>query len=82
MNKYAPLHRYLPRAQSGSELRMSFAEIERILGEPLPASAHNHRAWWSNQRTGPRPHAEAWMAAGWQVSAVNLGAQRVTFRRR
>jgi hypothetical protein len=80
MNKYAPLYRYLA-AHPGREVRMSFGELERILGEGLPESARHHRAWWGNQRTGPRPHAEAWMAAGWKVDAVNLGAESVSFRR-
>jgi hypothetical protein len=65
MNKYAPRYRYLA-AQQGREVRLSFRELERLLGD---------------QRTGPRPHAQAWMAAGWRVDAVNLGAESVRFRR-
>jgi hypothetical protein len=80
MNKYSPLYRYLA-AQPGREIRLTFGELERILGDALPTSARHHRAWWGNQRTGPRPHAQAWLAAGWKVQAVDLGGESVRFRR-
>lgn len=80
MSKYAPLGRYLA-AQPSSEVRLTFAEIERILGDTLPRSAHHHRAWWANERNGPHPHARIWMGAGWRVASVNLTAEKVTFAR-
>jgi hypothetical protein len=51
---------------------MSFAEIAALLGEPLPRSALEHRAWWSNQTdTSNRPQAAAWVEAGFKVSEVH-----------
>lgn len=75
---YQPLGDHL-RAVDGSLVVLSFAEIERILGRSLPASARKHRAWWSNERSGSHSHARAWMVAGWHVAAVDFHAGRVEF---
>lgn len=45
--KYDPLSQHLRSLNSRSEARMSFADMERLVGT-LPASARNHRGWWSN----------------------------------
>ncbi len=76
--KYEPLSRYLENAQDIEAL--SFAEIERILGAPLPASARKHEAWWSNN---PRGHvnAQAWLAAGYRTERVDLRGEAVVFRK-
>jgi hypothetical protein len=60
---------------------LSLAQIERILGRPLPASARRHRAWWSNERSGTHTHARAWMDNGWRVDAVDFPSGTVRFRR-
>src|SRR6266516_3238533 len=46
MGKYSALCDYL-RAQTRSEVPMTFAQIERVIGAKLPKS-HKYRAWWSN----------------------------------
>jgi len=46
MSKYAPLKDFLV-AQNADRVPMSFAEIERVLSLPLPASKQ-YPAWWSN----------------------------------
>lgn len=33
---------------------LTFSEIERILGAPLPESAVTHRPWWANQKAPKR----------------------------
>src|SRR5205807_161474 len=51
--------------------------IEDLLGGSLPASAKQHRAWWSND-----PHhvqACSWLEAGWRVATVNMTEGVVTF---
>ncbi len=64
--KYAPLYRRLS-ARTRSHGRVSFAEIEAILGFELPASARLYRPWWSNQkrgaghRTTPGKAVELWI---------------------
>lgn len=80
MGKYAALYRYL-QDQPGDEVSLSFQQVESIIGDTLPASAHNHRAWWAN--TSGRSHVEAreWLAAGWKVKEVSLTRGQVLFTR-
>lgn len=61
-----------------SEVTMSFAEIETILGRPLPRSARIRSAWWSNNAKG-HVQAAAWLEANYRTSALDLGGERVTF---
>lgn len=77
---YAPLADHL-RAAESSLLQLSFPQVERILGRPLPASARRHRAWWSNESSGSHSHARAWMGVGWLVDTVDFNAGTVRFRR-
>ena len=80
--KYAPLYRHLA-AMTGSDWRVSFGEIEVILGFELPDSARLYRPWWSNQKRGTgHSHALAWQAAGWQTREVDLEAEMLVFSRR
>ncbi len=78
MSKYEALPQFLGRAGEAAR-RMSFSEIERILGFKLPKSAYKHEAWWSNNETG-HSHARAWLKAGWRTEAVDLAKRQVTFR--
>ncbi len=67
------------------EVTLSFSEIERILGAPLPESATTHRPWWENQRESKsRPQAHAWLSAGFLVETVNQGRANgsVRFKRK
>lgn len=79
MSKYEPLPQFLGSVAGGSH-RMSFAEIERILGFKLPKSAYQHEAWWSNNATG-HSHARTWMKFGWRTESVDLAGRKVTFQR-
>jgi len=61
---------------------MSFAEIERLIGGPLPRSARTYQAWWANQFTDGAPvQSYAWMDAGYRVDAFDFDAEWVRFRR-
>jgi hypothetical protein len=60
--------------------RMSFGEIEKVLGFKLPKSAYEYEAWWSNNPTG-HSHCRAWVEAGWRTEAVDLPGRKITFRR-
>jgi len=73
--RYSPLRDHLTGAK-GSEVRMTFAEVEALVG-PLPSSARSHRAWWSNSSGTSR----AWREAGWHVRSVNQAADEVVFAR-
>lgn len=79
MSKYEPLSHFLA-STFGAAQRMSFAEIERILGFKLPKSAYEHQAWWSNNPTG-HSHARSWSDAGWRTEGVDLAGRKVTFQR-
>ncbi len=77
MAKYAPLTRHL-RAINADRLPMTFAELEALLGFPLPPSARKHRAWWANNPT-THVNAAAWHLAGYQSQAVDLDAEKLAF---
>jgi hypothetical protein len=79
-SRYDPLRTYLAE-RSEPMVHLSFAEIERIIGGPLPASAHRHRPWWANERSGSHVHASAWMGAGRRTANVDLNGGTVDFAR-
>ena len=83
--KYDPLEHYLAqRTATQQEVTLTFGEINSLLGNPLPQSAHRHREWWANQRdVSTRPQAKAWLNAGFVVDAVQQerGNGMVRFRR-
>ena len=80
MSKYDPLYHHL-RRKTASELEMSFADVERVIGGLLPASAARPQ-WWANELSEETSHVQckAWRAAGYDASLV--GKERVLFRRR
>lgn len=63
-----------------SDIRVSLQDIEALLPEPLPSTAHEHESWWSNDYLN-QPQSLAWLRAGWRVRDVNLATQEVIFRR-
>ena len=81
--KYAALYRYLETMPiQTTEWRVSFTEMEGILGFLLPVSARLHRPWWANQKSSNgHSHAWAWLAAGWKTSAVDLDRETLSFIR-
>lgn len=79
MSSYAPLTRHLA-AQQADLVRLSFAEIETILGRKLPRSAATSRAFWSNNASN-NVMTRAWLAAGFQSEQVDLPGQMLVFRR-
>jgi len=83
MSKYQPLHDYLTNLPATSaDVTLRFDEVEKILGDRLPASASLHQAWWGNEaKTKTHTQAQAWLAAGWRVDGVNLGRRWVRFWR-
>ena len=81
MGKYEPLSRYLSARDSDS-WSATFEQIEAELGFPLPRSAREHRAWWSNQKDGNHSQAGGWQRAGWETKEVDLRRGVVRFERR
>jgi hypothetical protein len=78
--KYLPLARRLIN-ETRSSVTFSFAEIEKIIGEPLPNSARRYRAWWANESQTGHVQALGWMTIGWRVAEVDFGNECVVFRR-
>lgn len=77
--KYAALEEWLHNSkEAGKSIRVSLEDIEQILGETLPDSAREHRAWWGNHYGNSQ--AKAWLRAGWLVDEVNMNEQQVSFR--
>jgi hypothetical protein len=64
-----------------TDLQFHVAEIEGIVSAHLPPEARRFPNWWANQKTGKRPQAFAWIAAGWLVNKVDLDAGLVKFSR-
>jgi hypothetical protein len=78
MSKYDALGTYL-RSQSANEVTMTFAEIERITGAKLPASAR-YRAWWSNNPLNS-VLTKVWLDAGYRSAQVDMTKRRLLFER-
>lgn len=73
MSKYDPLTKRLAAAKGG-EWKASFAELEKLLGAPLPKTAKSGKAWWKSDAATPQ--AKAW--AGWEAEPGKSG---VVFRK-
>jgi hypothetical protein len=78
MSKYTPLTERLA-GHGDDEWRASFAELEEVLGFPLPKGARAGTNWWAND--AEKAHSRAWTAPGWAVAEVDRAAESVTFRR-
>jgi DNA-binding transcriptional regulator YiaG len=76
-SKYFPLYEYLDQQPDSDLIELTFAEVEAILGKPLPPSAKSSRAWWANSASA---HAQAWQEAGWLVDAVDFEDEVIVFR--
>jgi hypothetical protein len=81
MAKYDPLKQHLQGLRAVT-IVLSFSEIERILGAPLPKSARDYREWWENEKPGgSHVQSKAWLSGGYSVDSVDFGRERVTFKR-
>jgi hypothetical protein len=78
MGKYAPLKAFLME-QGKDHVAMTFAEIEKVLGLPLPASKQ-YPAWWSNNPSNNTMTRE-WLDAGYQTESVDIAGEKLVFRR-
>ncbi|USQ81566.1 hypothetical protein NF556_07950 [Ornithinimicrobium faecis] len=76
--KYAALHRWL-RTRTSPSVSVTFAEVEEVLGFPLPSSCRNHVAHWHSYEGSAVTRAI--LDAGWKADKVDLDAQTVRFVR-
>ena len=78
VGEYQLLFKYL-RDRYANRLVLTFAQIEDLVGFPLPAAAQRDPAWWHTD--GKRsPQSLAWTSAG-RTATANLGARIVVFER-
>ena len=66
--KYIPLSHYFQAATNPS-IRLTFSEIEQIMGQNLPNAAYLNKSWWKKSKP-PAKHFHAWMDAGYRVTEV------------
>jgi len=74
--RYAKLNEYFLRKHE-KRAQLTFEQIEKLIERPLPESAQNHRAFWSNDPK--HSQAKAWIEAGWRVEAISRDEKRVYF---
>ena len=79
--KYEKLYRYL-QDRFANVVVLTFAQVEDLLGFPLPALARADSAWWANPDPNDTPssHARSWTLAT-RTATPNMRAQTVTFER-
>ncbi|WP_251047533.1 GNAT family N-acetyltransferase [Planococcus sp. ISL-110] len=66
--KYIPLADYFSGA-TNSSIKLTFSEIEQIMGQNLPNAAYLNKSWWKKTKA-PAKHFHAWVDAGYFVSDV------------
>ncbi len=80
-SRYAPLALWLQQQPLRQEkLTRTFSQIEEIIGEPLPASARQHRSWWANDSVG-HVQSRQWLDVGWRVASIGMAEENITFAR-
>jgi len=79
-NKYEALTSYLHfRAAFTDIVRLSFAQIDGIIGDNLPLTAYRSEEWW--RKYPSNAHVKAWLNAGWEAKEVNLKEAYVVFQK-
>ncbi len=79
MTKYEPITTYLNLCKRQS-VKLSYNQIEEILGFDLPPSASKHKPWWGNGKSHPNSQSKAWEEAVYKTTDIVLG-ESVTFEK-
>ncbi len=78
--EYQPLQTYL-QDRYADRVVLTFAEIESIIGSPLPEPARRQQEWWDGTDGARRSaQSESWTLAH-RTARVNLLARTVVFDR-
>ena len=77
-DKFIALTAYLEKCGE-DKIKMTFSEIEKIIGCRLPDSAYTYPAQWSNSES--HSLAFGWLNAGYLTRQVNIPEQTVEFVR-
>ena len=76
--KYRLLSDYLYSSKDDM-VKLTFEDIEKILGFKPPPSAYVHRAFWANTKT--HSIALSWMGVGYETVEVSIKDRYVVFER-
>jgi hypothetical protein len=77
--KYLLLYKYLENRYA-STVVLTFAEIEDLLGFPLPETARVHEEWWTDVDVPVPNYSDSWILAS-RTAKPNLMARTVVFER-
>ncbi len=80
-SKYQPLADFLSgQLPETASVTLTLPEIEAVLEQELPLSAHRH-TWWRNDRWQRQPRP--WLDVGWRVThaQVKQAPSAITFAR-
>lgn len=76
MNKFENLTKYL-KDKNEDNIKLSFSDLEKIIGFPLPGSAYKHRAYFANVLN--HSISKAWMEAGYRSTNINIYNKTIEF---
>src|SRR5712692_3252834 len=77
VDRYEPLRRYLaglPKELLSVEL--TFAQIEELIGEPLPTAASDYAWWRTDEGTPNSGQSRAWLQAGFGVESIACPSEK------
>jgi hypothetical protein len=79
--KYHLLYNYLENRYADTVV-LTFAQIEDLLGFPLPEQARLHREWWldADAKATGSDHCDSWILAS-RTAVPDLAAKIVVFDR-
>jgi hypothetical protein len=75
--KFEKLMNFFKQNQ-GNKIRLTYAEIEKIIGFKLCSSAYKHKPYWSPTKT--HTITRSWLENGWKISHLELG-EYIEFKR-
>jgi hypothetical protein len=80
--KYMPLDDFFRKQPASKKsLKLTYEQVEKILGAPLPASASKSKNWWANFQPKIQSHRTTWLNHGWMVKDFNQEEKWVKFVR-
>ncbi|KZB73492.1 MULTISPECIES: hypothetical protein [Thalassospira] len=78
MSRYDELSTFLS-SRNICTLKMTFRELEDLLGFSLPSSAYKYQEWWANNPI-PGRQSHSWLSVGWKTENLDVAGQSVSFR--
>lgn len=66
--------------QTAASITLTFSDIEKIDGKPLPVSARQHSSYWY-PRDNCNVIAEAWITEGYEMKKLDMEKEKITFKR-